>query len=451
MPLKVRDIPGCRGCPFFGDGNKNFVGDEIINGAPVFVLGQNPGADEEREGRPFIGKTGEQQAKHFFPKAGLIRGENVSIGNAIRCRLNNSNELPPIKSTEMRQAIEHCSRAHLRRPEGARLVIAQGEVALYAATGEGLHENRTIAAWRGWLVPWNPPPRPALVHSEVWVPNPGELAVLPTYHLAYLFRDPTAKTPAQRDWVKVPYVLARRWPEPFPRVERVPPERWPALAAFDTEFVPETRRLIRYSLAYRPEGEPVIHVVEAEHVHSPLVVLARPRIVMHNAPADRPFLPWIIEGDYDYDDTMLEHAVLWSDLPHDLDFGCSIYARTNRWKHLVHTNPEQYSAGDALGTLDFHLALQREFERDPRSRWVYENVELPLVPIIERATGEGMRVDQQRAKAALAQLAVRLQDAQARAQAAVGWPINLGSPPQVSNQLYNIEQIKRRGGVIRRA
>ena len=75
---------GCIGCPLFGDG-MGFVPDEIIEGAEVFVLGQNPGEEEEAEHIPFTGRTGQRMDKRFLPLAGLTRGENVSVGNVYKC------------------------------------------------------------------------------------------------------------------------------------------------------------------------------------------------------------------------------------------------------------------------------------------------------------------------------------------------------------------------------
>src|SRR3989442_2722161 len=66
----------CLGCPMYQNG-QGFVPDEIVEGSQVFILGQNPGADEESEGKPVVGRTGEQMMGEFFPRAGLVQGENV--------------------------------------------------------------------------------------------------------------------------------------------------------------------------------------------------------------------------------------------------------------------------------------------------------------------------------------------------------------------------------------
>ena len=136
----------------YQDGNGGFVPDELIDGAPVFVLGQNPGEEEEKEGRPFIGKTGQAMMADFFPAGGLIRGENVSIGNLIKCRLytangKGTNNLPT--GNTLKAAVTHCTNAHLHIPLSTRLVVAQGAHAWKYASGT----DYPISEWRGFLAP----------------------------------------------------------------------------------------------------------------------------------------------------------------------------------------------------------------------------------------------------------------------------------------------------------
>ncbi len=106
---------------------RGWVPDEIIPGAPVLTLFQNPGAEEEIEGRPTVGKTGQWVARHLHPPAGLTRGVNVNIANVLKCRWRGGNSLPP--EPVLTQALEHCTSAYLRVPEGVEVVVACGELA----------------------------------------------------------------------------------------------------------------------------------------------------------------------------------------------------------------------------------------------------------------------------------------------------------------------------------
>lgn len=130
-----------------------FVPDEIIDNAPVMVLGQNPGHEEERNGQPFVGATGQEMERVYFPAAGLERGVNVSLGNAIRCRWikggKRTNLLPPERI--LGPALVHCMQAHFRPPSQTRLIVAQGALAWRALGGPG-----SVTAWRGFLKPSTP-------------------------------------------------------------------------------------------------------------------------------------------------------------------------------------------------------------------------------------------------------------------------------------------------------
>ena len=137
----------CQGCPMYQDG-RGFVPDELVDGADTFVLGQNPGEEEEKTGRPFVGKTGQVMINTYFPAGGLIRGENVSIGNVLRCRWQGTNNLPTGKT--LIQSINHCKQAHLRIPSSVKWIVAQGALALKCARPG---ETYSINDWRGFLIP----------------------------------------------------------------------------------------------------------------------------------------------------------------------------------------------------------------------------------------------------------------------------------------------------------
>ena len=170
----------CRGCPMYSDG-LGFVPDEYVEGALVHIKGQGPGKDEESEGIPFTGATGQKMNDRFLPLAGLTRGEDVSIGNTIRCRWTRpdgtkTDDLPPDDILQV--AVEHCRHAHERIPSSVRLVLAQGQVAWKACGGPG-----NIHGWRGYLKPEEVPGVWGAGRDDTCI---GQLPVLATVHLANL-------------------------------------------------------------------------------------------------------------------------------------------------------------------------------------------------------------------------------------------------------------------------
>ena len=144
----------------WGDG-QGYVPDELLD-APTTIVGQNPGEDEEKVGRPFVGKTGQMIETRFFARAGLVRGENVSLCNVVKCRwlvpdkkgtrlvdgerYKATNQLPPPKV--LNAAVKQCVAAHLRIPPQTALIVAQGALAWRA-----LGNTTPITAWRGYLSP----------------------------------------------------------------------------------------------------------------------------------------------------------------------------------------------------------------------------------------------------------------------------------------------------------
>ena len=139
-----RKPDGCRDCPMYQTGN-GFVPDELIDGAEVLVVGQNPGADEERVGRPFVGQTGVQLESTYFPVADLVRGVNVSLANVLRCRWNASNDLP---TKNIRDKAVACCRQYDVIQPSIRLIVAHGDLAWSVL---GNDSTRKVSEWHGFL------------------------------------------------------------------------------------------------------------------------------------------------------------------------------------------------------------------------------------------------------------------------------------------------------------
>lgn len=77
-------LKNCKGCPLcstrtnlvFSDGNPN---------ANIMLIGEAPGADEDRLGVPFVGRAG-KLLNEFFEKAGIDRQKDIYICNTLKCR-----------------------------------------------------------------------------------------------------------------------------------------------------------------------------------------------------------------------------------------------------------------------------------------------------------------------------------------------------------------------------
>lgn len=459
----------CRGCPGYQTG-VGFVPDEIREQAPVLLMAQNPGQSEERGQRitgwsrgaplmescapgPMLGPTGYQLNTRHLPQAGLTR-EDCSLGNVLRCRWKNSNDMPP--PTIAREMISHCQRVHGRIPEGTKLVVALGGPAAWALTGkcslsEKEHDDtrsdesgNTLTQWRGYLAPLRPPyVVPSTHDSHVYTPPLSkELPVLIVHHPAYLFKFPMAKLPAKHDWSKIPAILKGRWPDAPPEINTVShASMWTTGSAYDTEYDRHTKALHRYQLC---TPERMVYVIEKDTHDASLVPTHELALVGQN-----------LAGSWDLrhgrtlgvqfgrlDDLMYKHAVLWPGYPHNLNYLGSLYGRTNRWKHLAHTNPILYAGTDVYETHMIDHKVDKMLDADPPSRHVYETKMRPLIELIDASSAtRGLRVDVDEAKRLAVDLERELGTLDLEARAEVGWPINLGSNQQVAHQLYAIEGI----------
>jgi uracil-DNA glycosylase family 4 len=425
----------CVGCPMFQSGD-GFVPDELQSQAKVDVWLQNPGDAEERKAQPAVGATGDYLNEDLLPAAGLSRGVDVNVRNVLRCRWENTNNLPPAEI--LKKAVAHC-RIHdaATNPE---VSVACGSLAWRMMfDGPG-----TITEWRGFMHP--------------------SRHVIATLHPADTFRDPKMRLPLQLDFGRVRRYLAKDWPKETPIFTVVRNATPPSLAinlisawfqsaraakftVIDTEYVPETKWLTTIGLGY-PEGEglqvwtdgldPVVrsHFKRCLKEHVGVCTT-----VFQNAMADIPVLEQAFGLAYkDYrniEDTMLAHAVLWSDWPHTLEYIASIYGQYRKMKHLSKTNPELYNWGDVLDTICGWQSLAVELNRDGRTKLVYETQSKPLVPIILRRVRRGIRVDRAMVGEEQRRQLSIIRESQGIALAAAGWPINPGSDDQLKEYLYD--------------
>ena len=283
------------------------------------------------------------------------------------------------------------------------------------------------------------------------------MRTLATLHLADLFRDPKMVLPTKRDYQKIRRFLDGSWPEKVPPRYLITPENAtdvvPALSlmehniakwcVIDTEYRIDTKLMHTLGIGLRlntpghfvgvqVDGWPRLPQWVQDAVTDALKkLIGRMPTVFQNTLADVPVLEQncgIAWKDYRaVEDTMLSHAVLWSEWPHSLEFLASLYGTHEKMKHLSTSDHLLYNWGDVCDTDAAWDALGRELVSDPRSEWIYRNLSLPLLPRLLRAKKTGIRIDRERVETAAKDLVEALQAAEWLAQAHVGWPINLGS------------------------
>ena len=96
----------------------------------------------------------------------------------------------------------------------------------------------------------------------------------------------------------------------------------------------------------------------------------------------------------------------------------------------------EYSAEDADITLQLHHAIWPQIEAVPKLKFVYENIEQPLVPVLFRMERTGVLVDRALLKAQSTELATRMLELQTQAHKEAGGVFNVDSPKQLQEILF---------------
>ena len=166
----IKDCKKCKLCTgrkniVFGVGNKN---------ADIMFIGEGPGADEDAQGIPFVGKAGQLMNK-AFDAVGIER-EEVYIANIVKCRPPNNRDPEP---DEVLSCINYLrNQVMIVKP---KIIVLLGRISLQNILGK----EYKITASRG-----------------KWVEKKGIL-YMPTWHPAALLRDETKKLDFIRDLKEV--------------------------------------------------------------------------------------------------------------------------------------------------------------------------------------------------------------------------------------------------------
>jgi uracil-DNA glycosylase family 4 len=150
--------------------------------ARLFVIGEAPGADEDRQGEPFVGKAG-QLLNAMLRSIGLPRAD-VFIANILKCRPPNNRDPDPGESASCTPYLSQ--QIELVQP---RVLLAVGRISAQWL----LQTDTPIGRLRGRVLTYGTRNTPLVV----------------TYHPAYLLRSPLEKAKAWNDLCLVKELLSR--------------------------------------------------------------------------------------------------------------------------------------------------------------------------------------------------------------------------------------------------
>jgi uracil-DNA glycosylase family 4 len=184
--LKIirEEIGDCRRCRLAG-GRQNIVFGVGNPQAHLVFVGEAPGADEDQQGEPFVGKAGQLLTKMI--EAMGYRREDVYICNVIKCR-------PPGNRNPEPDEVAACE-PFLKKQLAAlrpRMIVTLGKFAAQCL----LRDETPISRLRGNFRTYE------------------GISLMPTFHPAYLLRDPSKKKEAWTDLKAVNAALKRLGFEP---------------------------------------------------------------------------------------------------------------------------------------------------------------------------------------------------------------------------------------------
>jgi DNA polymerase len=175
----------CVKCPHLAAARKNVVfGVGDINARLMFV-GEAPGADEDAQGEPFVGRAGQLLTK-IIQATGLTR-ESVYIANILKCRPDTPGETAGNRKPtpeEMATCLPYLQeQIDLIKPE---VLVALGGIATEGLLGKPVFITKLRGQWQTWR----------------------GIPLMPTYHPSYLLRN-QAITEKRKVWEDMLQVMAR--------------------------------------------------------------------------------------------------------------------------------------------------------------------------------------------------------------------------------------------------
>lgn len=428
----------------------NYVKGEGNLQSKIWLIGEAPGENEDKTGRPFCGGAG-YVLDGLLQEVGIRRSE-CYVDNVIQYRPPSNNFGVYYEDAKRDRPTGELQAAHERikalvAQYKPNVVVALGGEALYALCGK-----KHITKWRGSILPC----------------GTTSIKVIPTYHPAMLMRQFDWRPASLFDFTKVKEQSLK--PE-FPIIPKdnykIKPDYAEAmcildylahvhegLLAFDIETSMDLNQITSIAFAWNSEQAACIPIFYGETSYWTPVeetaiiqkikqVLEKPkkRLIAHNASFDLTYLKyrWGIDCvDNLYMDTMIAHHCVYPELQKSLAFVVSIYTNHPYHKDMIHGTKDEfytYNCMDAART--FECAVEIEKEAKEFGTWdFYRQYPHSLIKPLLDMQLLGCRINVQLRSEIDKNLESDLTTMQARLDFAVGRALNVGSPKQMCEFLY---------------
>lgn len=416
---------------------------EGLKDAKIIIIGEAPGAEEEKEGRPFVGSSG-KLLNDCLLKAGINR-DDCYITNVIKVRpphnkLDRLGELGFVIEDFLAELF------HEIREVNPNIIIALGNTPLRALT-----KQESISKWRG-----------SILSTEY-----GK--VIPAFHPAACIR--------QWSWV---YILthdlrrAKKESE-FPEIRRkertyiINPNFEDIIKYLDlmkdSPFITVDFETYMYSglirclgignstteamsIPFLKEMKPIWSIEEEKAIWLKLAeVLINPKttVIAQNAQFELlQFYPYLKDKLTIGFDTMRAHALVYPEFPHGLDFLTSIYTDMEYYKDEGKISTEKgrdfntlqtYNCKDIVATHESALKLMDELRELDLTEF-YFSYDNPLMHLLLKMQMKGVRIDVKKLEEHKVRIDKEITDLQSKLEEELGYSLNVKSNKQMTKFLY---------------
>lgn len=175
----VSVVPKCGACGLFKTCNSPKMEVDGHGKRKILIVGEAPGKDEDLEGKPFVGKTG-QYLESTLRRHGIVMRRDCWITNALICRP------PKNKILKENEKVAYCRPNVMNaiKKYRPRMILAVGNIAVKSLIGHIWKENTgPLTRWVGWKIPSQ--------ELNTWI--------FPIWHPSYIMRE-QERNPAAAFW-----------------------------------------------------------------------------------------------------------------------------------------------------------------------------------------------------------------------------------------------------------
>ena len=167
-------VQNCKKCNLYKGRNHIVFGEGNLH-APIMIIAEAPGRDEDLQGRPFVGKSG-LLLNQILKACGFNREEHVFMSNILKCR-------PPNNRTPLPEEVKECMPFLVKQIEliDPQILVLLGATALKNMLGSDMRITKVRGKWLDWN---------------------GKLT-MPVFHPSALLRNPALKRDTWEDFKKV--------------------------------------------------------------------------------------------------------------------------------------------------------------------------------------------------------------------------------------------------------